>query len=88
MDYNPISEVAIIRVVAEADVPAAVATVGAGHILLIRNVAVSTKLITVCEIWYNMDVLLERLSSITRLQISYNKTTALKDHLSHILIRQ
>jgi hypothetical protein len=86
MDYNPTSEVGIIRVVVEAEVEEA--TVDAEYMVLTRDVVASAKLITLSQRWHNVAVLLERFNSITYLQILSIRTIPLEDLHSLILICQ
>jgi len=86
MDYNPTSEVEIIRVVAEVEVQGS--TVDAEHMVLIWGVAALAKLITLCQRWHNVAVVLERFNSITPLLISCIRTMPLEDLPSLILTRR
>jgi hypothetical protein len=84
MDYNPTSEVEIIRVVAEVQG----STVDAEHMVLIRDVVASAKLITLCQRRHNVVVVLERFNSITPLQTLCIRTIPLEDLHSLILIHR
>jgi len=89
MDYSPTSEVAIIRAVVGVEVEEA--TVDADHMdhtVLIWGVAALAKLITLCQRWHNVAVVLERFNSITPLQTSCIRTIPLEDLHSLILIRR
>jgi hypothetical protein len=86
MDYNPTFEEALIRAVVRVE--AEEATVDAEHMVLIWDVAASAKLITLCQRWHNVAVLLERFNSITPLLISCIRTMPQEDLPSLILTRQ